>query len=187
LPFRTGSFSKITMLDCIEHLEDDAAVLRELHRILAPGGMLILTVPTLPGHPPHAVFTRIIRYLPDSALLKARTHGDDKGKTIEITDAHKDAVVLSKISHEERIAAFGHCRHYTEQTMRRLVPSCGFKIEKMIQFQKLFESEMLYFHFAVKGFQGPAIYSLMRLVALLDKFLPASYPGVELLVKCRRE
>lgn len=37
----------VTMLDVLEHLDDDRAALREMIRLLRPGGILIITVPAL--------------------------------------------------------------------------------------------------------------------------------------------
>ncbi|HLZ71427.1 MAG TPA: class I SAM-dependent methyltransferase [Dehalococcoidia bacterium] len=45
LPFADGSFGTITALDVIEHVSDDTGMLRELHRVLRPGGLLLITVP----------------------------------------------------------------------------------------------------------------------------------------------
>jgi SAM-dependent methyltransferase len=45
LPFDEGSFDLVTALDVLEHMEDDAAGLSEIHRVLRPGGTLVLTVP----------------------------------------------------------------------------------------------------------------------------------------------
>jgi len=45
LPFTAASFDCVTMLDVLEHIEQDAASLVEVHRLLAPGGRLLLTVP----------------------------------------------------------------------------------------------------------------------------------------------
>jgi SAM-dependent methyltransferase len=45
MPFQNGSFDLATSLDVIEHLEDDVAALRELRRVVAPGGSLLATVP----------------------------------------------------------------------------------------------------------------------------------------------
>jgi len=45
LPFRDGSFDLVTALDVLEHLQDDRSALAELHRILAPGGVLVVFVP----------------------------------------------------------------------------------------------------------------------------------------------
>lgn len=45
MPFEPDSFDLAASLDVIEHLEDDLAALRELRRVVAPGGALLVTVP----------------------------------------------------------------------------------------------------------------------------------------------
>jgi SAM-dependent methyltransferase len=45
MPFEAGSFDFGASLDVIEHLEDDVGALRELRRVIAPGGALLITVP----------------------------------------------------------------------------------------------------------------------------------------------
>jgi SAM-dependent methyltransferase len=45
MPFEAGSFDLAASLDVIEHLEDDLTALRELRRVVAPGGSLLVTVP----------------------------------------------------------------------------------------------------------------------------------------------
>jgi SAM-dependent methyltransferase len=45
LPFRDGAFQCVAVVDFLEHVEDDAAHLTELRRVLAPGGSLFVTVP----------------------------------------------------------------------------------------------------------------------------------------------
>jgi SAM-dependent methyltransferase len=44
-PFGDGSFSKVLMLDILEHLHRRDAALAEARRVLAPGGHLLLAVP----------------------------------------------------------------------------------------------------------------------------------------------
>ena len=45
LPFADSSVDLITALDVLEHIEDDRATLREIRRVLRPGGILLATVP----------------------------------------------------------------------------------------------------------------------------------------------
>jgi SAM-dependent methyltransferase len=45
MPFAEDTFDLATSLDVIEHLEDDLLALRELRRVVAPGGALLVTVP----------------------------------------------------------------------------------------------------------------------------------------------
>jgi SAM-dependent methyltransferase len=47
LPFADRSLDLALALDVIEHVPDDGAALRELNRVLKPGGSLLLTVPAL--------------------------------------------------------------------------------------------------------------------------------------------
>jgi SAM-dependent methyltransferase/UDP-N-acetylglucosamine transferase subunit ALG13 len=45
LPFPAGFFASVSALDVLEHVPDEDALLAEIHRVLAPGGKLVLTVP----------------------------------------------------------------------------------------------------------------------------------------------
>jgi SAM-dependent methyltransferase len=46
LPYHDASFDLVTGLDVVEHLDDDLAGLREMRRVLRPGGRVLLFVPT---------------------------------------------------------------------------------------------------------------------------------------------
>ena len=45
LPFEDNSFDLVTGLDVVEHLDDDRAGLKEMRRVLRPGGRALLFVP----------------------------------------------------------------------------------------------------------------------------------------------
>jgi SAM-dependent methyltransferase len=49
LPFRDASLDTILFLEVLEHLSDDSGALRDIARILRPGGKLVLSVPVPPG------------------------------------------------------------------------------------------------------------------------------------------
>jgi ubiquinone/menaquinone biosynthesis C-methylase UbiE len=45
LPFADGSFDRVIAAEVLEHIPDDEVAVRELVRVLRPGGMLAVTVP----------------------------------------------------------------------------------------------------------------------------------------------
>jgi SAM-dependent methyltransferase len=45
LPFADSGFDLVSLFDCVEHIDDDRAVLREVGRVVRPGGLVMVTVP----------------------------------------------------------------------------------------------------------------------------------------------
>jgi SAM-dependent methyltransferase len=45
LPFADSIFDAVFFFDVLEHVEDEAGALREIHRVLRPGASLLVTVP----------------------------------------------------------------------------------------------------------------------------------------------
>ena len=45
LDFPDSSFDNVTMLAVIEHMENPVAIVREVHRVLRPGGRFVVTTP----------------------------------------------------------------------------------------------------------------------------------------------
>ena len=47
LPFDAASFDMVVVVDLLEHVEDDGALVREMARVIRPGGTLVINVPHL--------------------------------------------------------------------------------------------------------------------------------------------
>ena len=45
LPYENGTFDLVTAFDVVEHMDDDLAGLKEMRRVLRPGGRVLLFVP----------------------------------------------------------------------------------------------------------------------------------------------
>jgi SAM-dependent methyltransferase len=46
MPYDDGTFDLVTAFDVVEHMDDDLAGLKEMRRVLRPGGRVLLFVPT---------------------------------------------------------------------------------------------------------------------------------------------
>ncbi len=105
LPFAEASFDKIVFSEVIEHIPDDGAALRELYRVLAPGGRLALTTPNA-----------------DYPLL-----WDPINKVLErLTGRHIARGPLAGIW-------ANHVRLYDLETLTRRVAEAGFRIDEVRQ------------------------------------------------------
>lgn len=49
VPLASRTFDAVLVMDVLEHLDDDTVGLREAARLVAPGGLLLVTVPALPS------------------------------------------------------------------------------------------------------------------------------------------
>ena len=68
LPFADASFDVVVVVDLFEHVADDAALGREIHRVLRPAGLLVANVP-------HLKPRSLLRKLRDAMGLTDAWHG----------------------------------------------------------------------------------------------------------------
>jgi SAM-dependent methyltransferase len=79
LPLPSEQFDHVVMLAVLEHLVEPEPVLREAHRLLAPGGSLILTWPA-------ALVDPILHALRGFHLISAEMESDEHQKRIPVSD-----------------------------------------------------------------------------------------------------
>jgi methionine biosynthesis protein MetW len=73
LPYRDGDFDAVTMLAVLEHVFDPYFIVAELHRVLRPGGTLVIAVPNA------ASFTNRLRILLGRIPVTSADPGWDGG------------------------------------------------------------------------------------------------------------
>jgi methionine biosynthesis protein MetW len=90
LPFLDEYFDTVILLAVLEHVFDPYAVIREIHRVLRPGGMLIIDVPNV------ASFTNRIRILSGRLPVTSTDPGWDGGHLHYFTKYALDQFLLSE-------------------------------------------------------------------------------------------
>ncbi|MGH2360110.1 MAG: class I SAM-dependent methyltransferase [bacterium] len=101
LPMKSAQFDHVVMLAVLEHLVDPQVVLREAHRILVPGGSLIMTWPS-------PVVDLIVDVLHRIGIVSDEMESEE----------HQDRIPLSRLQDMLKHVGFGQFVH------RRF--ECGF-------------------------------------------------------------
>jgi SAM-dependent methyltransferase len=154
LPFADGVFDTVVCSEILEHLFRPDLLLREIMRVLKPGGRVILTVPNL-----HGLRNRI------DLLLAKRTPFIEFRIYQDRTD---------QLSH----VGVQHIRHYTFQGMRGMLQTIGFEqIESRGQSFHL--NGMLPFTVLSVLHGGNKGLRLLLRVVSLGRWRP-DFPGLEL-------
>jgi SAM-dependent methyltransferase len=78
LPFRDATFDKVLCTGVLMHLEDDLAAVRELVRVLRPGGLLLCSVNNLIS--PYSLPVRVRNAFKDGFVQKFRLPGSFRRK-----------------------------------------------------------------------------------------------------------
>ena len=102
LPFADGSFETVLATEVLEHVLAPADVLREMARVLKPGGRLLLTVPFVV--PLHEMPSDYYRFTPFSL----RRLVEDAGLAVERIEARGNfALVLGALGSQFLLRTFG--------------------------------------------------------------------------------
>ena len=92
-PFPPESFDVVTAFDVIEHLPSPRAFLAQVHRLLRPDGLLVLTTPDIGGLVPRATYWLVAR------TLGAWEHPTPPGHLVQFS-RHTLAALLSRSGFE---------------------------------------------------------------------------------------
>lgn len=120
LPFADGTFSSVSMLDVLEHVWDEQAVLAEAHRVLQPGGTLLVTVPR------HHVFTCLdpgnarFRFPGLHRRLYSLRHGRERyvERFVDVADGMRGDTAVERTEHH----------NYRDEELAELVEGAGFDL-----------------------------------------------------------
>ena len=72
LPFGDASFEACVCSETVEHVPDDAAVIREIYRVLKPGAVLLFTVPGILSL--SELPKRVVQYFRNTSFITHPTH-----------------------------------------------------------------------------------------------------------------
>lgn len=106
LPFATGAADAVLFSEVIEHLVDPDAALDELHRVLRPGGHLMLSTPNLAAWYNRGLLLAGVQPVFSEVSLRG-IHGRPGREVV------------------------GHLRLYTARALRGLLPARGFDVVRI--------------------------------------------------------
>src|SRR5687768_2355176 len=106
LPFRSGCADAVLFSEVVEHLVDPDAALDEIHRILRPGGHLMLSTPNLAAWYNRALLLAGVQPVFSEVSLRA-IHGRPGREVV------------------------GHLRLYTARALREYVTAAGFDVVRL--------------------------------------------------------
>ncbi len=77
LPFASGAFDRIIMVDALHHVSDQHAVISEFWRVLAPAGKMVIIEPDI-----HKFAVKLIAFGEKALLMRSHFYSVEKMKTL---------------------------------------------------------------------------------------------------------
>lgn len=115
LPFEDGSFDVVLASNVLEHIYHTDLLIKEVHRVLSPGGMAIFSMPNLTAV--HNLALMLIGWQPFTASVSAEVYLENP------LHPHFRTECLLK--------PLGHLRLFTAGALKRLMEYHGFQVDKL--------------------------------------------------------
>lgn len=116
LPFGNGRFALVTCTETIEHLENYREIIREIYRVLQPGGTAIISTPNILN------LRSRLRYLSSGFYNLFGPLAPDE-PNIHSTRGHINPVSWFYLAHALLSAGFGELRATVDKYQRRSFPA----------------------------------------------------------------
>jgi SAM-dependent methyltransferase len=110
LPYADASFDVVTCLETLEHVHDTDHLVREVHRLLKPGGYAVLSVPRIDGLLTVAMLALGMQPPAIECSLRQRYGSPEAGGRVS-----------------------GHVSHFTRRAFEQLLVANAFRVEAFAQ------------------------------------------------------
>lgn len=115
LPFADGTFDKALCSHLLEHVLDDRAVVREMHRVVKPGGIAVLAVP--------------LKYTTPYRLVRG---AESLGRALLRPGKQAASVAPPGELDVRLVGRQAHIRHYSVEVFTRMVEEMGFVVRRVL-------------------------------------------------------
>ncbi len=165
LSFKKNTFDAAIMIDVIEHVPDEDAVLKEMHRVLKPGGFFIASTPTEGFH--KGRFKGFFRWLSKLPVFKNLIQWSD----------YLDPNKMMKIK--------GHQREYSLTRWKNVCEKYSFILEDWRPEYKFFGAFLVELPHSMKIFEKSNIFFFLYPLVKLDNLIKTRHTGMA--VRARKQ